>query len=128
MNEGFVSKLAFWATASAMTLVGLVFLFVVFVMLAVTGEFTGRSLGALAGFVSYGVPLWLLSTLPGQERSRRLASWGFSAAFHVMAVGVGVLVLGLGASAVIFMIPQLTATVLCWVGFILSLGQAFPDG
>lgn len=128
MNERFLSKLAFWATASAMTLVGLVLLFTIFVMVAVTGEFTGRSLGALAGFVGYGVALWLLSTLPGQERSRRLASWGFSAAFHVVAVGVGVLVMGLRADAAIFMIPQLAATVLCWVGFILSLGQAFPDG
>lgn len=127
MNERLLSKLAFWATASAMSLVGLVLLFVVFVMLAVTGEFTGRSLGALVGFVGYGVPLWLLSSLADQERSRRLASWGFSAAFHVVAVGVGVLVLGLRAEAVVFMVPQLTATILCLVGLILSVGGAWPD-
>jgi len=127
MNERFLSKLAFWATASAMTLVGLVFLLLVFVMLTMTGEFTDRTWGAVVALLGYGLPLWLLSTLPGQERSRRLASWGFSAAVHVVAVGVGVLVLGLSANAVIFMIPQLTATVLCLVGFILSVGQAFPD-
>ena len=69
-----------------------------------------------------------MSSLPGQERSRRLASWGFSAAFHVVAVAVGVLVLGLRAEAVVFMVPQLTATVLCLVGLILSVGGAFPDG
>jgi predicted MFS family arabinose efflux permease len=128
MNERLLSKLASWATASAMSLVGLVLLFVVFVMLAVTGEFTGRSLGALVGFVGSGVPLWLLSSLADQERSRRLASWGFSAAFHVVAVGVGVLVLGLRAEAVVFMVPQLTATILCLVGLILSVGGACPDG
>lgn len=57
MNERLVSKRAFWATAAAMTLVGLVLFVAAFVIFAIMGEVTGRPFGALVAFAGYRLPL-----------------------------------------------------------------------
>ena len=94
-------------------ILGLFFLFgAVFIA---AGEYDWLASGfvwwGVAWFVTYVVSIYALATLSGKSRRRRLASWGFSTAFHAAMILYFALALDWGTAAVIFLAPE-TATAL----------------
>ena len=71
-------------------------------------------------FVGYFVSIYLLSSLPGKGRARRLGSWTFSVAFHALVLVLGATVGGLGRVVAIFMGPEVVVVALSTVGLIIS--------
>ena len=92
-------------------ILGLFFLFgAVFIA---AGEYDWLASGfvwwGVAWFVTYVVSIYALATLSGKSRRRRLASWGFSTAFHAAMILYFALALDWGTAAVIFLAPAIVA-------------------
>lgn len=85
MSERVLSVVAAWISAGLLVVVGVVFLFALVIGYGLAGDVPIWTVGfwALLAILSgYGVSCWLLFQLPGQNRTHRLASWGFSAMCH----------------------------------------------
>jgi hypothetical protein len=73
--------------------------------------------------VGYGVSIYLLNSLAGKGRPRRLGSWTFSIAFHGLMLALGATVGGLGRTIALFMAPEVVVVALSIVGLIMSAGR-----
>ena len=120
MTEKRLAMFAGSATGASM-MFGILGLFVLFgVVFVAAGEYEWLASGfvwwGLAWFVTYVFSLYALATLAGKSRRRRLASWGFSTAFHVAMVLYFALALDWGTAALIFLAPETATALLSVVG------------
>jgi len=115
VNEKRLAMIATSATGGSM-MFAILGLFVLFgAVFIAAGEYDWLASGfvwwGVAWFVTYVVSIYALATLSGKSRRRRLASWGFSTAFHAAMILYFALALDWGTAAVIFLAPE-TATAL----------------
>ena len=87
----------------------------------------GFSMGVLA-IVGYALSIYLLSSVPGKRRRRRLGSWIFSLTFHGLMLLFGATFLGLGGAVAIFMAPELMALALSIIGIVVALRRPTTAG
>ena len=74
-------------------------------------------------FFLYVLSLYLIITIPGKTRRRRLISWTTSAIFHFSLLLYLAIYLGAGWAALIFGIPEAIISALSIIGFALCLSN-----